>query len=116
MKSANIHLNHEPNQLLVSLVPSITFLSNLFTAVLTSLRVLLNSRSAWSFASSYFFLASTLYWSSFCSAFCASVLAEFACERQQCAQMRTSCQHTNCCADERTASYPSSPAFLSSLS
>jgi hypothetical protein len=52
-----------------------TFLSNLSTAWLTSLRVLLNSFSAWSLASSYFFLASTLYWSSFCSAFSASVRA-----------------------------------------
>jgi hypothetical protein len=51
------------------------FLSKVSTAELTSLRVLANSLSAWAFASSYFFLASTLYWSSFCSALCASALA-----------------------------------------
>jgi hypothetical protein len=73
--AVSTHPNQEPNQLLVSFVPSSTFLSNLSTAELTSRRVLFSSRSACAFASSYFFLASTLYWSNFCSAFCASVLA-----------------------------------------
>jgi hypothetical protein len=80
---SSVYLNHEPNQLLVSRVPSMTFLSNLSTAWLTSLRVLLNSFSASRLASSYFFLASTLYWSSFCSAFCASVRAWLAWRGQQ---------------------------------
>lgn len=97
--------NHDPSQLFDCAAPSVTFLSNSLMAAFASLRPSFNCCSACRLASSYFFLASTLYWSSFSSALCASLLARSALSMSVALNhLRFGRPHTYCCAVARTAS------------